>query len=276
MMSFNIRPSGGEVSLDVSLSLPSDGVSAIFGRSGAGKSSFFNCIAGIEKQAAAININGECWQKGKKGLSIEKRHVAFVQQRPYLFPHLTVEKNIKYAAKRQKKKKEKINHDALIEAFEIGSLLSLYPKALSGGELQRVALVQALMTYPTLLLLDEAFSALDESQKKRVMDNLKKILTSYRIPMIMISHSKEEIAYLADRVCLMENGMLREVIPVKLFIEDTYVPSERRLIINRRDAGYLIKVDGAAPIKLSVQQFNQLGNQIAIFEKEKENELNPI
>lgn len=201
--------------MDLELTLPAEGITAVFGPSGSGKSSFFNAIVGQTKNKnIEIHVNGVDWQK----LPLEKRKVVLVRQRPYLFPHLNIEKNIVYGFNRLQPKRSSNFCNEVIEQFNIASLLKQYPAELSGGELQRVAIAQALLSCPKLLLLDEVFSALDEKQKIIIMNNLKAHIEREQICTMFISHSRNEVFHLANQVVLMYNGTIERVMRCNEFM----------------------------------------------------------
>jgi molybdate transport system ATP-binding protein len=212
MMYFKIKYSRQTFKMDLELNLPTGGVTALFGPSGAGKSSFFNALVDAElNQDSQIIVDGVSWLYGKKKLAIEKRKVVLARQRPYLFPHLSIQKNLRYGFERLKPQRPLIFFEEIIAQFNIESLLEQYPSALSGGELQRAAIAQALLASPKLLLLDEVFSALDEYQKIIIMNNLKAHIARENISLMYITHSKNEVCQLADRVILINHGKIEQI-----------------------------------------------------------------
>lgn len=222
MLSFSIKSSTHLLSIEIKL--PSEGITAVFGPTGAGKSTFFKIIAGlVPSESARIIVNDLIWQDKSSFIPIEKRRVALVKQRPYLFPHMNVDSNLRYPIKRRD---SLISLEALIRAFDLSLLLDKSPSMLSGGELQRVAIVQAVLSNPSLLLLDEAFSAMDAKQKKRSIQALKQYLSLHECPVLMITHSKREIAWMAERVLMLSSGQVERVIHTPSFLssyEETVV-----------------------------------------------------
>ncbi|MFT6835947.1 MAG: molybdate transport system ATP-binding protein [Francisellaceae bacterium] len=245
--------------LEVELKLPKNGITAIFGPSGSGKSSLLNCISGVKKpDSAKIEVNGVIWQKDKKNLPISQRKVVLVGQRPYLFPHLTIEQNIMYGYKRLKSKHNQISSSQIIEKFNIDLLLKQFPIQLSGGQVQRVAMAQALLSRPKLLLLDEAFSALDEKQKLMIMNNLKDHISQEKIPMIFITHSKYEVNHLADQVVLMNKGQIEQVISCQDFIDLHNISNPNILSVEEVTNGCELKLENGQVIYLSKAHLNKI------------------
>lgn len=205
MLQLNITQQLGTFSLDLSADLPANGVTAIFGRSGAGKSSLINLIAGLSTpQTGTIRLNGRVLFDSQTGINLppEKRNIGYVFQEHRLFPHYSVEKNLTYGCKRPNSAK----FLQIIELLGIQSLLKRYPNHLSGGEKQRVAIGRALLTEPDILLMDEPLSALDLPRKKELLNYLDTLAKQVSIPILYVSHSLDEIIRLADYLLLLENG----------------------------------------------------------------------
>lgn len=170
----------------------------IMGKSGIGKSTILKIISGLEELE-----NGEIILDNKNitNEKIEKRNVGYLFQEFALFPHLTVYDNIGYALKKGEKK-ERVKE--LLKIIELEGYEKRYPHELSGGEKQRVALARAMAKVPKLLLLDEPFSSLNEELKDKLREDLKKILQSFNIATIIVSHDSED-KILADRIIKIEN-----------------------------------------------------------------------
>lgn len=205
MLEIHIQQHLGELDLAVNVEIPTQGVTAIFGRSGAGKSSLINVVAGLARaNYGRISLNGRVLFDAQQGIHLapEKRRVGYVFQEPRLFPHYSVEKNLKYGCKR--------SNSALflqiVQLLGIEPLLSRFPNTLSGGEKQRVAIGRALLSEPDILLMDEPLSALDLPRKKELLDYLSELATRVEIPILYVSHSLDEVARLADFMLLLENG----------------------------------------------------------------------
>jgi len=197
----------GEFVLDIDATLPSRGVTALFGRSGSGKTTILRCIAGLEHAPGGrLSFNGEVWQDHGYFLPTHKRPIGYVFQEANLFPHLTVQRNMAYGMRRVAADQRHIGWDEVIDLLGIGALLQRYLDQLSGGERQRVALARALLTSPQLLLLDEPLSALDMARKQEVLPYFERLRDELDIPMLYVSHSPDEVARLADHVVLIEQG----------------------------------------------------------------------
>ncbi|MDR2199953.1 MAG: ATP-binding cassette domain-containing protein [Deltaproteobacteria bacterium] len=190
------------------LSLPGTGVTMITGPSGAGKTTFIRCLAGLTRARGLVSVNGVLWQDEGFFLPTAKRSLGYVFQEGALFPHLTVKKNIAYGLKRTKRRKGAayrplVDMDAFLDVLDIKRLLRRKPETLSGGERQRVALARAVGSMPDVLLLDEPLSALDRERKSEILPFLRSLKT-LDIPIVYISHSQEEIESLAGTVVRME------------------------------------------------------------------------
>ena len=209
--------------LDVDLTLPGTGVTALFGPSGSGKTTCLRAIAGLEhavalRSAARRNlviINGETWQDDSQGIFVatHQRALGYVFQEASLFAHLSVAKNIAFGQKRaapaagaQQKASLTQATDQAVELLGIGHLLARQPHTLSGGERQRVAIARALATRPQLLLMDEPLAALDAKRKAEVLPYLEKLHRELHIPILYVSHAMDEVARLADHLVLLEEG----------------------------------------------------------------------
>lgn len=259
MMYFKIKYSRHAFKMDLEFTLPKIGITAIFGPSGAGKSSFFNAIIGGEvNEDTKIIVDGVPWQNGKKNLALAKRKVVLARQRPYLFPHLTIEKNIRYGFERLNPKRSSIFFEKIVEQFNIDPLLKRYPIELSGGELQRSAIAQALLARPKLLLLDEVFSALDEDQKLITMRNLKTHIAQEQISMMYITHSKDEVRHMADQVVLMNHGKIERIVSCSDFMDETNKINQSILSIKKTALTYEIKLTDGQELSFSHTELDTL------------------
>jgi molybdate transport system ATP-binding protein len=212
MLSFELGYARGEFALDARAQLPG-GVTGICGPSGSGKSTLLLLIAGLLKpQRGALALDGRVLVDRARGTFVPawERHFGLVFQDGQLFPHLSVRRNLLYGYERLPAQGRLFHLDGVLELLEIGHLLDRRPALLSGGERQRVALGRALLFSPRLLLLDEPLSSLDERLKQQILPFLKRVKDETKIPMLYVSHSPAEVAFLADRVLSMESGRLVE------------------------------------------------------------------
>ena len=192
--------------LAVEFDLPAAGIMAIYGASGEGKTSLLRAMAGLDCHPnSAFVLKGVELQNGKKFIPAEQRRVAMVFQDLALFPHLNVEQNIRYASTRVATKGQ-VNYLEIIKTLDIESLQKQLPFQLSGGEQQRVAIARALMSQPQLLLLDEAMSALDRSNKLKIINYLRKIQQKFALPMVVVSHDLEVVTQLCDQILMISDG----------------------------------------------------------------------
>ena len=199
----------GDFTLDVSLSLPGRGVTAIFGPSGSGKTTILRCMAGLERAPGGfLSVNGEVWQDDAKGVfkPVYRRSLGYVSQAANLFAHLSVQGNLEYGLHRIPMPERKVPLGQIIELLGIKNLLDRQPRSLSGGESQRVAIARALATSPQLLLMDEPLAALDVQRKADVLPYLESLHTQLDIPVLYVSHAPDEVARLADHLILMDAG----------------------------------------------------------------------
>ncbi len=199
----------GSFALDVEFSVPSEGVTAIFGESGSGKTTLLRCIAGLQKSNPAfLSFNGEVWQDRAIFKATHRRSIGYVFQEPSLFEHLTVMGNLSYAIKRASNKLNNTFYSQVIDVMGINDLLGQGTNQLSGGEKQRVAIARALLLQPKLLLMDEPLASLDVKRKLEILPYLEKLRASFGIPVFYVTHSVDEIMRLADRVIILEAGKL--------------------------------------------------------------------
>lgn len=210
-LAFAMNIHKGDFQLRAEGEWPLQGVTAVFGASGCGKSTLLRGIAGLERGPGnRIRLGGSCYQEGPTWVPPHRRAIGMVFQRAGLFPHLSVRGNLGYAARRRKTPAPELDLDAL----GVSPLLTRRVGELSGGERQRVAMARALLAAPELLLLDEPLAALDESAKTGFLQMLEQLSRSARVPMVLVTHSLEEVARLADRVAVMRGGVLGAPVPV--------------------------------------------------------------
>jgi molybdenum ABC transporter ATP-binding protein len=194
--------------LDCSFTAASE-VVVLFGRSGAGKTSVLDCIAGFRPpQQGCIAIGGRTLFSGQQGINlpVRQRHVGYLSQHSALFPHLTVRQNVGYGLLDLPHAEREAKVDSILERFRIQPLAASRPASISGGEQQRVALARTLVCEPDLLLLDEPLSALDLSLKSLLLDALFDWQRERAVPLLYVTHDRSEAYSLSRRVLVMENG----------------------------------------------------------------------
>jgi molybdate transport system ATP-binding protein len=208
----------GPLRLQVNASLDERGFVALFGPSGAGKTTILRMLAGLTRpDQGRIIVNGDCWfDAGKRiGLPPQHRSIGFVFQDYALFPNLSVRQNVAYAAPRD----DAGWVDELLELTGLAGLQRRMPHMLSGGQQQRVALARALARKPALLLLDEPLSALDSALRSRMQDDLLRLQQRLGFTAVLVSHDIGEVFKLAQRVLHIEAGsIVQDGTPADLFL----------------------------------------------------------
>ena len=219
----DIRKKLGNFTLETQFEA-AEGVTGILGASGCGKSMTLRCIAGIVKpDEGHIELDGKVLFDAKKKINLrpQERHVGLLFQNYALFPNMTVRQNLMaglMAEKRDKRAAEaKIRE--MLEKFELVGLEKHKPAELSGGQQQRVALARIFLSSPRMLMLDEPFSALDGYLRWNLEQELLETLKDFDGPTLFVSHSRDEVYRICDRVCVMERGSSSPVIPVKQLFE---------------------------------------------------------
>ncbi|MGC2196510.1 MAG: molybdenum ABC transporter ATP-binding protein [Terriglobales bacterium] len=197
-----------EFVLEVDISAPA-GFTILFGASGAGKTTLLDCIAGLATpDGGSIQVGSRVYFDGpsRVNLPVAKRSVGYLFQDLALFPHLSVEGNVAYGLNRLPLPDREQRISAILDAFRIRDLRHRRPREISGGERQRVALARSLVTDPCILLLDEPLAALDAPTKGRILDDLRAWNEAHRIPILYVTHSREEVFALGERVIVLDRG----------------------------------------------------------------------
>ncbi len=215
--------------LDVDLTLPASGVTALFGPSGSGKTTLLRCIAGLERAGSGeLRVNNEVWQSVDTFVPPDRRPLACVFQEASLLPHLSVQGNLDYGRRRTRRRQCDALDDGavqrIIEMLGIGHLLARRPQGLSGGERQRVAIARALLANPRMLLMDEPLASLDQARKQEILPYLERLKAEFNGPLIYVSHSTDEVARLADHLVALENGRVLHAAPLDKALADLGAP----------------------------------------------------
>lgn len=221
--------------LDVDFEAP-QGVTALFGRSGAGKSSVVRAIAGLLRcERAELRLDGAVIEGAGLRLPPHRRQIGCVFQEPRLFPHLTVRQNLTYSWL-FRRPASGLGLDDVVALLGLAPLLARRPRGLSGGEKARVAIGRALLSSPRLLLLDEPLASLDEAHKAEILPYLERLRDEARLPMVLVSHALPEVARLATSVVVLSQGRVAGAGPVEAVLSDpALVP-----VMGLREAGALI------------------------------------
>lgn len=191
--------------------LAAPGFTIIFGPSGAGKTTLLDCVAGLTTpEAGRITIGDRVLfdSAHRIDVPVAKRRVGYVFQNLALFPHLTVERNVQYGLAHLPQSERTSKTLAILQAFRIPHLAQRYPREISGGESQRAALARTLVTDPAVLLLDEPLAALDSMTKAKIIDDLRQWNEAHRIPILYVTHSREEVFALGERVIVLDAGRI--------------------------------------------------------------------
>lgn len=200
----------GAFALQLDLDLEVEGVAALVGASGTGKSTLLRLIAGFEAAAPVrVEVDGACWQRpGQRPLPAHARSVATVFQEGRLFPHLTAAGNLAFAAHCRERPGVRLGMDEVVRFLDLAPLLPRYPHQLSGGQRQRVALARALLTPAKLWLLDEPMSSLDAASRREIAPYLRRLCRRHAVPIVYVSHSLAEVLALADTALLAADGSI--------------------------------------------------------------------
>ncbi|NJB72570.1 molybdate transport system ATP-binding protein [Saonia flava] len=214
----NLNTPNGKMELKIDLSIPKGEISTFYGESGAGKTSTFRMIGGLlSPDDGHIVANGDTWWDKSKKINIkpQDRKVGFAFQDHALFPNMTVRQNLEYALKNHQTKKE---IDDLLKEMELGELQDKKTDMLSGGQKQRVSLARALVQKPSILLLDEPLSALDNNMRIKLQDFILKFHKENKCTILLISHDIKEIVKLSNKVYVLGNGeIIKSGAPSQIF-----------------------------------------------------------
>jgi molybdate transport system ATP-binding protein len=187
------------------------GITIVFGASGAGKTTLLDCIAGLQTpDDGLIAAHDSVLFDSAAGvnLSPNRRSVGYLVQTLALFPHLSVAQNVEYGLARLSREDREKRRSEILESFHIAGLADRLPREISGGERQRVALARALVTRPRVLLLDEPLTALDVATKAAILDDLRAWNSKHQIPILYVTHNREEVFALGEKVLVIEGGRI--------------------------------------------------------------------
>lgn len=183
-----------------------EGITTLMGPSGSGKSTFLKALCGLlTPKEGRITANNEVWFEKGRGVPTQERHIGYMPQGNIVFPHMTVEENIRYS-----KQGSPELFDHIVERLRLTPHLKKKAKGLSGGEQQRVALGRALYSKPVLLILDEPLTALDVNLRAQLQQDLVAIISEWAIPCLWVTHSEEEAAAVGNHRLLCRDGMIAE------------------------------------------------------------------
>ena len=209
MLEVDVSLRRGEFELEAAFAVATPGVTALFGRSGSGKTTVVNLISGLLRpDRGRIALDGTVLHDTSQGASLppQRRRIGYVFQDPLLFPHLDVAGNLRYGQRRARPRGTDSELAEAAELLGLGSLLRRRPHELSGGERQRVALGRALLSRPRLLLLDEPLASLDAARREELLPWFEALRDRHAIPIVYVSHDFEEVVRLASHVVLLERG----------------------------------------------------------------------
>ena len=202
------KSDGGGFSLDVSFLL-NPGLTVLFGASGAGKTTVLDCIAGLQKpDSGRVAFGAMSLFDSSMDVDVptRERHVGYLFQTLALFPHMTGRQNIEYGLASLTNDERIRRVTEVAESFAISQVLERRPSQVSGGERQRIALARALVTRPRALLLDEPMTALDAVTKSKIIDDLRRWMAVHAVPVLYVTHDRQEVYALGDRVLVLEGG----------------------------------------------------------------------
>ena len=263
--------------LNLHETLTFDTVLGVFGPSGSGKTTLLRCLAGLEKTVSGvIYFNGDVWQKSEEHYfkPAHRRGIGYVFQDARLLPNLTVMGNLKFAAKRSCKIGPEFDEGDIVSTLSLAPLLSRMPDTLSGGERQRVAIARALMSRPRLLLMDEPLAATDIQRRTETLSFLRTVIDTYRLPIIYVSHSLDELAAVSDSLLVLYEGertafgQAKEIIDGLSSIEASAVEEVdsfiRATLVSHEDDLYLSHLDFGGQF-LAVPRFDgSIGDVITL------------
>ena len=242
MIEIDISHHLGNLDFEVKLAAEQRGITALFGRSGAGKTTIVNMLAGlIRPDRGRIVVDGMPLYDSDAGIDVppERRRIGYVFQEGRLFPHLSVRGNLVYGQNRIPTSERRIQLDAVVRTLGIEDLLRRRSHHLSGGEKQRVAVGRALLASPNLLLMDEPLASLDGPRKSEILPFIEALRDEFDIPIVYVTHAIDEIVRLADTMVLVSDGRVAAVGAV----EDLMSRLDLRPLTGRYEAGAVLTAE---------------------------------
>jgi len=209
-LSLNVQRRRGDFTIDVKIDA-GPGITTLFGKSGAGKSTIVAMLAGLIKpDSGHIRVDGHTLFDSTQGIDIapERRHVGYVFQDARLFPHMNVAQNLRYGLGRLDADKRAETYARVVDLLGLEGLRQRRPANLSGGEKQRVAIGRALLSNPRILLMDEPLASLDAARKSEILPYIERLATDFDLPVVYVSHAVEEVVRLSDTLVLISNGQV--------------------------------------------------------------------
>lgn len=256
-----VKRFGREVTIEGNLCQPADhfSVTVLFGPSGCGKTTMLRCLAGLERpEEGRIRMGPMTWFDVELGIFLtpQERDIGYLFQEYALFPHLTVGQNIAYGLRGFSRAERQERVGEMLERFHLAGLENRYPRQLSGGEQQRVALARVLVRRPRLLLLDEPLSALDQPTREQLRPQLRGMLAQFGIPVNVVTHDRIEAMALADHLIVLDRGSVRQQGPVAdVFSRPADVEVARIVGMANVQAGRIeATVDGLSRVRVGQAQ----------------------
>jgi molybdate transport system ATP-binding protein len=238
VLELDVRRRQGDFNLDVRLSA-GPGVTALYGRSGSGKTSVINMVAGLSRpDEGVIKVDGRVLFDRQAGIDLapEARRLGYVFQEHRLFPHLSVRGNLEFGQNLVPPAERTQSFDKVVQVLGIEHLLDRRPAKLSGGEKQRVAIGRAMLASPRILLMDEPLAALDPARKAELLPFIAQLARRFGVPILYVSHSMDEVLRLADTLALMDGGTVAASGPLESLMGDPGL----RPLTGRYEAGAVI------------------------------------
>ena len=245
MLTVEVEKSLGGFRIEARFEADSSGITVLFGRSGCGKTSIVNMIAGLSRpDRGRIAIDGRPLFDSAAGVDLapERRRVGYVFQDARLFPHLSVGANLTYGRRFAPHGAGFIGFDQAVGLLGLEGLLGRRPARLSGGERQRVAIGRALLAAPRLLLMDEPLGSLDAARRAEILPYIERLRDRLGLPIVYVSHATEEVVRLADTLVLMSDGQVAAAGPV----EEIMSRLDLRPLTGRYEAGSVVEAKVAA------------------------------